>query len=106
MRLGLPLFILPFIFVYDPALIMVGSVMNIVERISLTLIAIWAITSAFESWIYGVGQIGLASRVLFLVGGLLIIVPVFIFGLVGAALLIAVVAVNLILRRGKNAVSL
>jgi len=106
MRLGLPLFILPFIFVYDPALIMVGSVMNIVERISLTLIAIWAITSAFESWIYGVGQIGLASRVLFLVGGLLIIVPVFIFGLAGAALLIAVVAVNLISRRGKNAVSL
>ena len=106
MRLGLPLFILPFIFVYDPALIMVGSVINIVERIALTLIAIWAITSAFESWIYGVGQIGLTSRGLFLAGGLLIIVPVFITGLVGAALLIAVIAVNLILQRRKNAANL
>jgi len=106
MRLGLPLFILPFIFVYDPALIMVGSVINIIERIALTLIAIWAITSAFESWIYGVGQIGLASRGLFLAGGLLIIVPVFITGLVGAALLIAVIAVNLVLQRGKTAVDL
>ncbi len=106
MRLGLPLFILPFIFVYDPALIMVGSAVNIVERVALTLIAIWAITSAFESWVYGVGRIDLISRGLFLAGGLLVIVPEMMTSLLGAGLLIGVIGVNLVLRRRKAAVDL
>lgn len=106
MRLGLPLFILPFIFVYDPALIMVGSTVNILERVALTLIAIWAITSAFESWVYGVGRIALISRGLFLAGGILIIVPELMTSLLGGGLLIGVIAVNLVLRKRKAAVIL
>ncbi|EPX77094.1 TRAP transporter permease [Litoreibacter arenae] len=106
MRLGLPLFILPFIFVYDPALIMEGSAINIIERVLLTLVAIWAITSAFESWIYGVGRINLLSRAAFLGGGVLIIVPELTTSLIGAAVLIAVIGINLLLKRSKSTASL
>lgn len=105
MRLGLPLFILPFIFVYDPALIMEGTPINIIERIGLTLIAIWAITSAFESWIYGVGRINLLSRGLVLAGGILIIVPELMTSVLGAAVLGGVIGVNLFFKRNNNAVS-
>lgn len=95
MRLGMPLFVLPFIFVYDPALIMEGSFIRIVERVGLTLIAIWAITASFESWIYKVGRIGIVSRVAFAAGGVLIIFPELFTSLIGAGILIAVIAINL-----------
>lgn len=103
MRLGMPLFVLPFIFVYDPALIMEGTVLQIVERVSLTLIAIWAITSAFESWIYKVGRIGVPSRIAVALGGVLILVPDWPTSLIGGGILIAVIGLNLKFGRHKAA---
>ncbi|CAM4003597.1 TRAP transporter permease [Palleronia rufa] len=99
MRLGMPLFVLPFIFVYDPALIMDGTWIGIVERIALTLVAIWAVTSAFESWIYGIGRIGWPSRVAFAIGGILVVVPELLTSLLGGAVLAGVIAANMLLRR-------
>ncbi|WP_281827416.1 TRAP transporter permease [Jannaschia rubra] len=104
MRLGLPLFVLPFIFVYDPALIMEGTALQIVERVGLTLIAIWAITAAFEGWIYGVGTVGVVSRVFFAAGGVLIILPELLTSIAGAGVLVVVAAFNL-LRRGRRSAS-
>ena len=103
MRLGMPLFVLPFIFVYDPALIMDGTWPQIIERISLTLIAIWAVTSAFESWIYKVGRIGTVSRIAFGAGGILIIFPELATSLIGGAILTAVIVVNLGIGRRNSA---
>ncbi|SOH94367.1 TRAP transporter, 4TM/12TM fusion protein [Monaibacterium marinum] len=102
MRLGLPLFVLPFIFVYDPALIMHGSAIDIVTRVALTTIALWAITSAFESWIYKVGQVGIVSRLVLAVGGILIIVPTLTASIAGAVVLGGVISINLMLKR-RNA---
>ncbi|EKE43197.1 hypothetical protein OCGS_2788 [Oceaniovalibus guishaninsula JLT2003] len=101
MRLGLPLFVLPFIFVYDPALIMVGSGFEIVKRILVTLVALWAITSAFEAWVYRVGRIGAVSRLSFGIGGILIIVPEPATSIGGAAVLLAVIGYNLFRQRRK-----
>lgn len=103
MRLGMPLFVLPFIFVYDPALIMDGTWPQIIERISLTLIAIWAVTSAFESWIYKVGRIGTVSRIAFGAGGILIIFPELATSLIGGTILTAVIVVNLGIGRRNSA---
>ena len=103
MRLGMPLFVLPFIFVYDPALIMEGTWLQIIERVALTLVAIWAITSAFEAWIYGIGRIGVPSRIAFAAGGVLILFPELTTSLIGAGVLAAVIAVNLGLKRRSGA---
>ena len=103
MRLGATLFLLPFIFVYDPALIMEGTWLAIVERVGLTLVAIWALTSAFEAWIYRIGRIDPFSRVAFGAGGLLILVPEWTTSLIGAGLLIGVVAARLMLGRHSMA---
>jgi len=104
MRLGMPLFVLPFIFVYDPALIMEGSWLQIIERVGLTVLAIWAITSAFESWIYKVGRIGIASRIAFGAGGILVLFPELTTSLIGAAVLVGVIVVNLGLGRRRDTV--
>lgn len=104
MRLGMPLFVLPFIFVNDPALVMDGTVLQIIERVALTLVAIWAITSAFEAWIYKVGKVGPISRIAFGVGGVLILLPEMTTSLIGAGILLAVYVVNFGLNRGRSAV--
>lgn len=104
MRLGMPLFVLPFIFVNDPALVMDGTVVQIAERFALTLIAIWAITSAFEAWIYKIGKVGPISRIAFGAGGVLILLPEMTTSLVGAGILLAVFVVNIGLSRGRSAV--
>ncbi|WP_370045757.1 MULTISPECIES: TRAP transporter permease [Salipiger] len=104
MRLGMPLFVLPFIFVYDPALIMEGSWLQIIERVGLTVLAIWAITSAFESWIYKVGRIGIVSRIAFGAGGILVLFPELTTSLIGAAVLVGVIVVNLGLGRRRDTV--
>ncbi|SDE87473.1 TRAP transporter permease [Rhodospira trueperi] len=101
MRLGITLFILPFIFVYDPALIMHGTPMEVLHSVALAVIAIWALTSGFEAWIYRVGRIGLPSRVAFGLGGLLILVPEPITSLTGFAILACVIVLNLTLGRRK-----
>ncbi|KZL15481.1 Sialic acid TRAP transporter permease protein SiaT [Pseudovibrio axinellae] len=104
MRLGMPLFVLPFIFVYDPALIMDGTVIEIIERVALTLIAIWAITSAFERWIYKVGQIGHISQIAFGAGGVMVLFPEMATSLIGGGILVTVIVVNLGLLRRRDAV--
>ncbi|MDD8024031.1 MAG: TRAP transporter fused permease subunit [Paracoccaceae bacterium] len=103
MRLGMPLFVLPFIFVNDPALVMDGTVLQIIQRVVLTLIAIWAITSAFEAWIYKVGKVGLISRAAFGVGGVLILLPEMTTSLIGAVILLLVFGVNFGLGRARSA---
>jgi len=72
------------------------------SSISLAIIAIWARTSAFEAWIYKVGQVGLLSRIIFGAGGVVIRVPELYTGLLGFALLAGVVAFNLIGPSRKN----
>jgi len=103
MRLGMPLFILPFIFVNDPALVMDGTVLQIIQRVVLTLIAIWAITSAFEAWIYKVGKAGPMSRAALGVGGVLILLPEMTTSLIGAVILLLVFGVNFRLGRARSA---
>ncbi|MBC7164570.1 MAG: TRAP transporter fused permease subunit [Roseovarius sp.] len=102
MRLGLPLFVLPFIFVYDPALIMEGQWPDILERVALTLIALWAVTSAFEAWIYGVGHIRPISRAMTATGGILVLFPEPMTSVLGGAVLVAVIAVNLVMQRRRQ----
>ncbi|WBU59234.1 TRAP transporter permease [Paracoccus albus] len=103
MRLGLPLFVLPFIFVNDPALIMAGSFAEVVFRVVVTVLALWAITSAFEGWIYRVGRIDLISRAAFGVGGILIILPELTTSIIGVGVLAAVIIVNLVLGKRQLA---
>jgi len=68
------------------------------------VLAIWAITSAFESWIYKVGRIGIVSRIAFGAGGILVLFPELTTSLIGAAVLVGVIVVNLGLGRRRATV--
>ena len=68
MRLGSIKFVLPFIMVLTPALIMRGEPLDIVVTISTCTIAVIFMAAGFEGYLYWVGRIGLITRALMFVG--------------------------------------
>ncbi len=75
MRLGGILFLLPFLFVLNPSLILQGELSNILLSAVTAITAIWLMASAMEGYLYRVGIIGIPLRVLALVAGGLMIYP-------------------------------
>lgn len=83
MRLGGILFILPFLFVLNPSLIMQGDISRILMSTVTAITAIWLIASAMEGYLYRVGIIAWPLRVMALVAGGLMIYPDLISELAG-----------------------
>jgi TRAP-type uncharacterized transport system fused permease subunit len=75
MRMGLTNFILPFLFVLSPTLILRGDVASILHDVTTAVIAVWLMASAFEGWLYYVGRIGMVARGLLLVAALCFLDP-------------------------------
>ena len=90
MRLGGVLFILPFLFVINPALILQGPIANILAAALSAIIAIWLLASAMEGYLYRVGRIGWPLRLLVLVAGLALIYPAPASDAVGFVLIVLV----------------
>ncbi|MBB1492857.1 TRAP transporter fused permease subunit [Paracoccus sp. MC1862] len=100
MRLGNAKFILPFIFIYDPALLMQGTWADVLSALVMALIALWALTVAFEAYLYRVGIISMVGRVLFTIGAILTIIPEFYTDVLG--LVVIAIAIFYEWFRAKN----
>ncbi len=105
MRLGLVLFLLPFMFVYNPALILKGSVLEVGLAVTSALAAVWMLSSAFERYLYFAGPLRLWQSALLLVGALALMVPEHRTDLVGVAALVLVYGEHLLLGRRRQALS-
>jgi TRAP transporter 4TM/12TM fusion protein len=75
MRLGSVLFILPFFFVLNPALIMHGDARTILQAAVTSVFAMWLLASAVESYLYRVGTITWPVRLVLLVAAMVLIYP-------------------------------
>ncbi len=102
MRLGSILFILPFLFVINPALIMQGEVLDIIQASLTALVAVWLFASALEGYLYGVGALGMVSRLLVFINGALLVYPEPYSDAVGL-LMIILIYLGFRLRRGSLA---
>ncbi len=67
MRLGSIKFILPFIIVMTPSLIMNGEPGDIIISISAVVIAVMLMAAGFEGYLYGVGNLQWPSRIALLI---------------------------------------
>ncbi|MDO6459663.1 TRAP transporter fused permease subunit [Granulosicoccaceae sp. 1_MG-2023] len=90
MRLGGILFVLPFLFVINPSLILQGDTGRILLSSLTAVVAIWLIASAMEGYLYRVGIIGWPLRLACLLAGALMIYPHMVSELIGFALLAAI----------------
>ncbi|MDP2333756.1 MAG: TRAP transporter large permease subunit, partial [Reyranella sp.] len=99
MRLGLINFVLPFLFVLNPTLILIGTPLQIVHDVATACFSVWLLAAGLEGWLYGFGAIGWASRLLLIAGALGLLVPGITTDLIGLGLLSVVYLGNLLWRR-------
>jgi TRAP transporter 4TM/12TM fusion protein len=74
-RLGAALFILPFMFVLNPALILQGERIDIMISVATALVAMWMLSAGFERYAYFRGKLSPWAAATMIVGGLFFIVP-------------------------------
>ncbi|OBX37894.1 sialic acid TRAP transporter permease protein SiaT [Halomonas elongata] len=87
LRLGSILFVLPFLFVLNPSLILQGDLFHIAISATTATVAIWLLASVMEGYLYGVGAIGRLVRLVLLLAAALLIYPERISDLLGLVIL-------------------
>lgn len=91
MRLGAILFVLPFLFVLDPSLILQGETVDILVSVSTAIVSIVLLSSASERYLYVIGRTALKLEAVgLLIAGLCLLVPEVTSDFVGAGIAIAV----------------
>jgi TRAP transporter 4TM/12TM fusion protein len=90
MRLGSVLFVLPFMFVLNPSLILQGELSTIIFSATTAIIAMWILASALEGYLYFVGIIAWPIRLILLVAACVLIVPEWRTDLIGLGLILGV----------------
>jgi TRAP transporter 4TM/12TM fusion protein len=89
MRLGIGAYLVPFIFAYKPALILQGTIFQVVEAILFACIGITFIAVAVEGYLFR--HLNLTKRVAFFSGGLVTMVPGLLFDAVGLCIIVPLV---------------
>lgn len=97
MRLGAILFVLPFLFVLNPALILQGDLLHILMAVSTAILSILMLSAASERYIYILARPATGREALVLLaGGLCLLVPEWRTDLAGLALLVLVMGAGLL----------
>ena len=99
MRLGSIKFVLPFIIVLTPALIMRGEPFDILWTISTCTMAVVVMATGFEGYLYWVGRIGWPTRILMFISAAGLLYQDYIAQMIGLLAAIVGYAGQLIFRR-------
>jgi TRAP transporter 4TM/12TM fusion protein len=91
-RLGIVGFVIPYMFVFNPALIGIGSASAILRAVFTAAIGVLFLGGGLEGWFYI--DATKVHRVLLIIGGLLLIIPEVITDVVGALLGVTGVILN------------
>ena len=102
MRLGAVLFVLPFAFVLNPALIGRGDFAEVTLSVVTAVVAVWFIGCGFERYLHGRGKLGPVESAAVLAGGLLMLVPEPVTDLAGLVLAMTAYLPLLTAKRGST----
>ncbi|MGY4879183.1 TRAP transporter permease [Vreelandella aquamarina] len=98
-RLGGILFVLPFLFVLNPSLILQGELLRIVLSSFTAFVAIWLVAAAMEGYLYRVGVVNYFARIFLLLPAILLIYPGWATDIIGFSALAGVYGVYWIIQR-------
>lgn len=87
MRLGAVKYIIPFFFVYNPALLTHGVWWEVLMVTSFAVIGIFYLGSALEGYLWGIGELRTIDRIPLIIGGLLTAFPEMMTSVIGIVLL-------------------
>jgi TRAP transporter 4TM/12TM fusion protein len=96
MRVGAAGFIVPFMFVYDPALLMIGDWPSIVWRFVLATAGIALLAAGLHGYL--IRWMPMWERTVAVVGAFLLVVPTFWADLAGLAVMTVLIALQLVIR--------
>lgn len=99
-RMGLVAYIIPFIFLLNPTILMQGAFVNVVIAFLTSIIGIFCLTGAVEGYIFKFW--GVAPRVLLGAAAILLIDPGSVTDMIGFCLLAAAFILDLIIKRTKS----
>ena len=102
MRLGLINFILPFIFVLNPALILRGEWQDIILMVSSGMIAVVLMAASFEKYLYWFGEIDWTIRGPLLVAAGFMLYPGTLSFFISIGIVMACYAYGFTMRRAKS----
>lgn len=82
-KMSLPIFILPYVFVYDTSMLLIDfTPFGLIRTILAAIIAVASIGFAMEGWL-GSGSITFWIRGLFLLGAISLLIPILIYNIIG-----------------------
>ncbi|GHV44345.1 ATP-binding protein [Synergistales bacterium] len=93
MRLGSIAFILPFFFVYGPALLLQGSPLEVVQAVITSVIGAVCFAAAQHGWFFG-QRLFVLNRIFLLAGGLCLIIPGSVTDIAGLAIIAVAMALH------------
>ena len=104
-RIGIILFIVPFVFVLKPALIFQGSIVEMLYLFITFLIGIVFVVGGTEGYVYKLGILGKEFyspfRLMSLLGGLLVIIPNPYLKIIGGLIIISIIIATLIKKKSR-----
>jgi len=74
-RLGLPAFILPFMFVYGPSLLMIGSLTDIILTLCTSIIGVSLLAMCLQGYGYFLDRLNYLHRILMFISSICLIKP-------------------------------
>ncbi|MCR5108368.1 MAG: TRAP transporter large permease subunit, partial [Lachnospiraceae bacterium] len=87
-RLAIAVFIVPYVFCFDPALLLIDTtVIKVIQMAVTSLLGIFGVAAGLEGYIFR--KMNIVIRLMFVVGGLLLIIPSLLTDGLGIALIAA-----------------
>ena len=75
LKLGIIIFIIPFFFVLEPALVFQAPIEKVLYSVATALIGVFVLGGALEGYVQGMGRLNRLNRVILLLGGLMMLIP-------------------------------
>lgn len=90
--LAFPIYIIPYMFIYEPSLLGIGSLGVVLSTLVTAAVGIWAFASAIQGWIFKKATIW--ERLMILAGSLMLIKPGYTTDIVGALVVVLTIALH------------
>jgi len=103
MRLGVVIYFIPFFFVFNPSLILEGSLLETLYLFALCLVGVVLIAGGLEGYLLKIGKVKTWTRPLLVIAGLLIGFPEWVTSIAGFGLTLIIVVVMLLEKRRLRA---
>lgn len=102
MRFGIVCYLIPFVCLFAPSLLLVGTVPEILQAAVTAIIGVVLLSAGFEGYL--VGETGRIDRICYLTAGFLMFCPGLATDLAGLVLAFVALSVQLLRRRAGEAV--